>query len=52
MEIQLNFTKGEPVTHLININSKSTIFEVKTKSDPILIEFDPNSWLLASINEK
>jgi aminopeptidase N len=52
LEIQLNFEKDEPVTHIFNVNSKSTIFEVKTKSEPKAIEFDPNNWLLASINEK
>ncbi|MBT8382974.1 MAG: M1 family metallopeptidase [Ignavibacteria bacterium] len=51
LEIVFNFEKDESVSHLVNVKSSLTIFELTSDSKPT-IEFDPNRWLLASIVEK
>jgi aminopeptidase N len=52
IEIVLNSENDNSVTNLIRVNAKETIFVVTTESKPTSIEFDPNNWLLATINEK
>jgi aminopeptidase N len=52
LEVRLNFSNSEPITHKIPVNTKFVRFKVKTNTEPILIEIDPNNWLLASITEE
>jgi aminopeptidase N len=52
IEILLISENDSSVKHIISVNAKETIFNVRTESKPTSIEFDPNSWLLARITEK
>jgi aminopeptidase N len=52
IEIILFSENGSSVSHIIDVNAKSTIFNVITENKPTIIELDPNSWLLATITEK
>ena len=52
LEVLVTLESEEKVSHIINVKSNSTIFQITSEKSPLKIELDPNGWLLAVIREK